>query len=412
MTTNEPGDVPPPPTAPLPPSTEPAPDAATPPPTAPSAPVFGAPAAPAPDADLAPAAPYGATPTTPLPPAAAAAPSAPSSPVNPFAPPGPGAGTPAAAPYGAPAIPTAPGAAPAYGPPPTPGAPPAAPYGAHPGAGAPHGAPLPYLTPGTGQPGGFPPAGPQPAGKGMAITALVLAGVALLLSWVPLVNFLAGALAVAGLVVGVVALVKGRPGRGLAIGGVILAVVSVGMVIASQAVYARIFGEFVEQVEQSTVDPYDEWPADPSPDPFAEGDDPSTEAPEAPEAPLVAGFDQAFTYDDGLTVTVGSPQPFTPSGTAVTGPAGEHLRMTVTIQNGTSADFDPMMFLASGTSAGAEAEQIFDFENDLDTPPPGAVPPGGSVSFDVAYTVPDRATFALEVNPSFLTYKPFVVSAG
>lgn len=440
MTTDEPGAVPPPPTAPLPSAAEPHttgtgaphPDAtgtdATPSAPAPSAPVVGAPS---PDADLAPAAPYGSTPTTPLPPAPAppaGVPGAATPAEQPDEQPAVPAGT-ASNPYAAPPVPVAPGSAapaapapglaPAPGPAPAYGAAPAAPaYGA-PGYGAGHGAPPPYLAPGTGQPGGFPPGGPKPVGKGMAITALVLAGVALLLSWVPVVNYLAGALAVAGLVVGVVALVKARPGRGLAIAGTVVAVVSVAMVVASHAVYSRLLTEFVQQVEDAgtavgePVAPSDELPADPSTDPLAPEDAPADEAPaDEPAGALAAGFDQAFAYEDGLVVTVGAPAPFVPSGTAVTGPTGEHLRMTVTIQNGTAEEYSPTLFLAEGTSAGAEAEQVFDFENDLGMAPSDAVPPGGSVQFDIAFTVPDPASFAIEVSPSFIVYEPFLVSAG
>ncbi|MFC8193748.1 hypothetical protein ACFUMH_18995 [Cellulomonas sp. NPDC057328] len=381
---------------------------------APAAPVFGAPAP----------APAGAAPGTP-----AATPAAPSF--------GAPAATPAAPTYGAPAphgapIPAAPHPAPAFaaphGTPPPPayagpgyggqhGTPPP-PTAAAPGYGVP-GSPPPYLAPGTGHPGAFTPPGSQPAGKGMAITALVLAGVALLLSWVPFVNYLAGVLAVAGLVVGVVALVKARPGRGMAIAGVVVAVVSVGMVVLSHAVYARVFTEFAQGFEAGlTADeplpfdeplPLDEPSTDPSPDPFAL-DEPSGGD---PAADMTVAFGETFVYEDGLEVAVAAPAPYQPSPYASgVGATGEHMRFAVTLTNNTAEEYHPVLFFTSVTSGGAAATEIHDYGSDLALAPSEPVQPGQSVTFEVAYTITDPASVVMEVQPSMITHEPFTVTPG
>lgn len=124
---------------------------------------------------------------------------------------------------------------------PAPGAPPASPYGS------------PY-----GGPGGPVPPGAPAGGKGFAITALVLALVALVLSWVPIVNNLAAVLAVAALVFGIVALVgalrKGRPGKGMAISAVVVAVVSFVIVIVTQIAYTKVIDDVVDDLNDSVAE--------------------------------------------------------------------------------------------------------------------------------------------------------------
>lgn len=73
--------------------------------------------------------------------------------------------------------------------------------------------------PGYGQPYGAPPS----KSNGLAITALVLGIIALLLAWIPIVNFLSIILGLAALVLGFLGIRKSAEsgGRGLALGGII-----------------------------------------------------------------------------------------------------------------------------------------------------------------------------------------------
>ena len=66
--------------------------------------------------------------------------------------------------------------------------------------------------------------GPQPT-NGMAIASLVLGIVSVLFVWIPIVGILGTLMAVIGLVLGVLAL-RQPSGRGLAIGGLVCAGVS------------------------------------------------------------------------------------------------------------------------------------------------------------------------------------------
>jgi hypothetical protein len=108
--------------------------------------------------------------------------------------------------YPAPSAPSVPPYAAAYpGAPVGPGAPtgPGAPYGGAPYSGVPIGA-------------------PKPAGKGLAITGLVLGILGFLGALIPFGIFGAGLLLLAAIVIGIIVLVRRRPGKGMGIAALIL----------------------------------------------------------------------------------------------------------------------------------------------------------------------------------------------
>ena len=167
------------------------------------------------------------------------APQAPQPPSFEFAPPSyepPSYTPPATEAQEPPASPDAPGyAAPAPGY----GAPAAPVYGAptgeasFPGAPASQGYPgsvPPYATGGyTGAPYGGAPAAPQGPGKGLAIAALVLGIVGILgiaVAFIPFAGFAAILVPIVAIVLGVIALAKKKPGKGLAITGTVLGAVA------------------------------------------------------------------------------------------------------------------------------------------------------------------------------------------
>ncbi|WP_175954473.1 DUF5067 domain-containing protein [Schaalia sp. Marseille-Q2122] len=145
---------------------------------------------------------------------------------------------------------------------PTPyGAPQAAPYGA-PQAGpyatpqaAPYGAPqaAPYGAPQAAY--GVAPAGATKPLSALGITALVMAVIAILLSWIPFINLLSYLLAIPALVMGIIAIVKSGPqgatrGRGIAIAATIISVLALILTFALQALYARALTEFGNDLEK------------------------------------------------------------------------------------------------------------------------------------------------------------------
>ncbi|TQL02043.1 FxLYD domain-containing protein [Cellulomonas sp. SLBN-39] len=189
-------------------------------------------------------------PSAPVPPPGPAAPATPPTPPGGFLPPAVAGVPPVPAPYGTP----------------TPGAP-SAPYGA-PTAG-------PYAAPPPGYAGApAPRSGPR---AGLAITALVLAVLGLLPSWIPFLQYVGALLALVALAVGIPALVGAvrgtRGGKGVAVAAVAVSLVALLVVGVTHVAYAGIRQDFVDGFTQgwsgagSDVDPYD-YPAltDPTPD--------------------------------------------------------------------------------------------------------------------------------------------------
>ncbi|MCQ1950748.1 DUF4352 domain-containing protein [Arthrobacter sp. zg-Y859] len=119
-------------------------------------------------------------------------------------------------------------------------------------------------------PQGPPTGGPEPpgtpvrnpeAGKGLAITALVIGLVSLLLCWVPIVNnlvFLLGLIGLGFAIPAVVVAVRNRSrSKGMSIAGLILVVLSLVGVVATQAFYGQVIDDVTESVagsEHSTAD--------------------------------------------------------------------------------------------------------------------------------------------------------------
>ncbi len=143
---------------------------------------------------------------------------------------------------------------------------------------------------------------------------------------------------------------------------------------------------------------------------------PSTGAP-APSAPAgdpgpgspasgTAAFGTTVEYDDGLTVTVSPPQPYTPSESAyIGGPApASFVAFDVTVLNGTAADFEPTL-LFSLQSGSTSEEQLFDSGGGLDGTPYQTLLPGRSVAFRIGFGASDPADLVLEVTPGF-EYEP------
>ncbi|TFV64548.1 DUF4190 domain-containing protein [Geodermatophilus sp. DF01-2] len=99
-------------------------------------------------------------------------------------------------------------------------------------------------------------------GAGLAVASMVLGIIALLLSWVPIINNLAAVLAVVGLGLGIPALLRARRGthggKGLAITGLVTSVVALVLVIATQFLYAKV----IDEVERSIDEELNSAPSD------------------------------------------------------------------------------------------------------------------------------------------------------
>jgi hypothetical protein len=105
---------------------------------------------------------------------------------------------------------------------------------------------------------GPPPGPPQKQGAGLAIASMVLGIVALLLSWIPIINNVAAIVAVVGLGLGIPALIRARrgthSGTGMAITGLVTSVVAVVVVILTQMLFVKAIDEVERSFDESLAE--------------------------------------------------------------------------------------------------------------------------------------------------------------
>ena len=326
-------------------------------------------------------------------------------------PPGPGQpqGPPTPTVGGGPAIPTAPypqpaptgpaQAAPGYA---GPGYPPAgyAPGYAPPGAAAPGYVP-PGYPPAGYAPGYQPPAGPAPYAvgpsgprNGLGTAALVLGILAILFALTPITFWASFVLAPLAIILGFVGRSRVKSGdatnNGSAVAGIVMGIL---------AVLACVFWFFAWIFFLNTAGNVIQ------------------EAGKALSGIGVKGgatpnqLGQPIQYDDGMAVTVGSPTSFTPSDTSVGArPGGTSFTMVVTVKNGTSSAYTPILFSidASAGSPLRDCEPVFDSAKgvgSLNTST--SVPPGQEASATVGFSCASDAgsPLTVDVSPTVLKYQ-------
>lgn len=122
------------------------------------------------------------------------------------------------------------------------------------------------------------------------------------------------------------------------------------------------------------------------------------------EAPADSGqptFGDTYTWNDGMAVTVGKPQPFTPSEWAsIDDENGQHHVFDVTVVNGTSEAHDAFEVSLQASSGGEQSGTIFDTDNGIDIPTV-SIQPGKSLNFKVAFTLKDPSDINMDVSPGW-----------
>lgn len=122
----------------------------------------------------------------------------------------------------------------------------------------PYGRPDPYEQQAYGGPGyqQYPSQrGPQP-GKGMAVTAMVLGIVAIVLCLIPFIGFISIIGGIAAVVIGIIALKKGKPGRGMSITGIVLGAIGAILAVIVTIVSIMLIGAGVESASEKRVVEY------------------------------------------------------------------------------------------------------------------------------------------------------------
>jgi len=132
-----------------------------------------------------------------------------------------------------------------------------------------------------------------------------------------------------------------------------------------------------------------------------EARDEKTEAVTAEEPPASTNpkFGETFTYEDGLSVTVGAPEPYTPSEYAAKGNEPSFLRFQITVVNGTAENYDPALFYVTMQSGNVESQEVYDSENGINGSPTTAILPGREGTWPVVFGVMDPADLVMQVKP-------------
>jgi hypothetical protein len=142
---------------------------------------------------------------------------------------------------------------------------------------------------------------------------------------------------------------------------------------------------------------------------------PTTSTPttaDLPDDAITAAFGSTVRWTDGLSVSVSSPEAFTPSTGAVGGEdATAHVRVTVTVVNNSAVVWDPGYSRLSAISDGQDVEEVFDRANGLTGLPYTQVLPGRQVQFGYGYAPADVDDLAVVVAPGY-DHQEGVFSAG
>ncbi len=230
----------------------------------------------------------------------------------------------------------------------------------------------------------------------LGVVALVIAAVGFVLACIPFVQVVGFILLPIAFVLAIVALFL-RGGKwpaitglivsvlGAIVGAVVFAVVTIGVV--GQIVGSEVIPEIEEQLEEEfSPVPTEEEPDDPG-----------------AESTGVLGFGDTQAWDDGVSMTVSGPEPFTPSDLAVGADQAEDVVFTLTITNDSSENVQPVVF-SRLESDGVEATRILDVGAEggqVGIPPTTAILPGESISWREAWSVADPESLTMETAPSF-----------
>ncbi|MDQ0893515.1 DUF2510 domain-containing protein [Agromyces ramosus] len=243
----------------------------------------------------------------------------------------------------------------------------------------------------------------NPGPNVVGIIALVVAVVGLVFVFIPAVSGFAWVVVPIAFVLSIIGLSL-RGAKWPAVTGLVVSIIAavVGIVMFVTFLIGSL-GNVFDEIEDSIP----EVPVFPQPGPDDPGADPDPQQPEAPVAGDLA-FGETMTWDDGVSLTVSAPEPYTPSDFAAGATHASNVVFTLTITNNSTADLQPLP-LPTLSSGDQDVSQIFDIGNDVfgpgddvGFPPVDTIEPGGSVSWRAAWSLDDSSSLTLQVAPSFL----------
>lgn len=124
---------------------------------------------------------------------------------------------------------------------------------------------------------------------------------------------------------------------------------------------------------------------------------PSVPTPSVRPEQETRAFGKAYTWDDGVTVTVGKPKSFRPSAFAAVEKGKRYVKFTVTVVNKSNKSVDLGLTYISVQSKNKEADEVFDSASGLKGPPDTKVLKGRVSEFEVGFGVVDPKDVVMEI---------------
>lgn len=114
-------------------------------------------------------------------------------------------------------------------------------------------------------------------------------------------------------------------------------------------------------------------------------------------------FGTAYTWSDGISMTVSKPTVFKPSSSAAGVEKGKTpVVVTVTLVNKSGKAFDPVLAHLTAQSSNEEAESIYDSASKISGGPSTKVLDGREVTWKQAFSVADPKDVVVEASPGML----------
>ncbi|WP_327117788.1 DUF4352 domain-containing protein [Streptomyces sp. NBC_01341] len=238
--------------------------------------------------------------------------------------------------------------------------------------------------------------GTQPARNGLGVAALVLGIIGTVSGLVPLLFWLAGILGVIALILGLAARGRAKRGeatnKGVATFGAVLGLVSLILSVVGAVLTFKAVDDVVKDINKEVSG------SAASAKPGAAG---GTEKDSADDKAVSLDEADTAVYDDGLEVTVGPANAYTPDEFAAGHTKGNSAyKVTVVMENKSKEKLDASLATVDARAGkdGVNAEQIFDGK--VGEGFSGTVLPGKKITAQFAFDAPaDAKNLTVEVSP-------------
>lgn len=208
------------------------------------------------------------------------------------------------------------------------------------------------------------------------IVSLILGILAIIICWIPIINNLSAVAGIIGLIFGIVAILrikkKNLSGKGVAVAGLILCILSIVITLFTQSLFSKAFDEATSGPKAAKVS--DSQSAADKDAKKADKKDDGKEKDAAATQDLAVG--KAVTLENGLTVSVDAVETAKDMGKKT------YTLITVTYKNGgkEKTDFNSFDWKSTNADGAVSDAEIALFEDRSKMLQDGELNPGGTVT--------------------------------